>query len=226
MRSRRTLLLASGAMLATSAAAVLGRPARQDAAFADTRLDRLFPARFGNWSIDPSITPLLPDPQLQQVITQTYDQTLARTYRDAAGERVMLSVAYGGHQREDMNTHRPEVCYPAQGLSLRKGSWQDTLTIGRQPLPVHRLVAGNGSRNEPITYWLVVGRQVASFGLEHRWVTLKYGVTGKIPDGMLVRVSSLDADDRRAFALQDRFVREMLAAMAPTDRQRLLGALG
>lgn len=222
--TRRALLTAAAGMLATSAAARWGRVSHVEAAFADTDLVTMFPSRFGAWEIDPAVVPVLPNPELQQVIRETYDQTLARTYRNPAGERVMLSVAYGGRQREDMNTHRPEVCYPAQGLSLRKDSWRDHLDVGGVELPVRRLVAGNGRRNEPITYWLVLGRQVAEFGLQHRWVTLKYGLTGAIPDGMLVRVSSL-GDEAPAFALQDRFVRDMLAALAPADRQRLLGVL-
>lgn len=225
--NRRIAMWALGGMLAATAAGVAGRPRRIDATFADTRLDVMFPARFGEWIIDPDIVPLLPNPHLQQVIAETYDQTLARTYRTPRGERIMLSVAYGGHQREDMNTHRPEICYPAQGMSLRRDSWRDTVAVGNDHgLPVHRLVAGHGSRNEPITYWLVVGRQVADFGLEHKWVTMKYGLTGKIPDGMLIRVSSIDDDEPRSFKLQDRFLRELLQAMAPQDRQRVLGVLG
>ncbi len=90
-------------------------------------------------------------------------------------------------------------------------------------LPLKRLVAGTGSRNEPITYWLVIGRSVASFGYGHRIALLKYGLTGHVPDGMLIRVSSIDADEAGAFAAQDAFLRDLLAAMAPDFRRRILG---
>jgi len=224
--TRRKSLLVLGAMLATSGAIVAGKPTRKANEFGtDLKLDTMFPARFADWQVDPTITPVLPNPQLQKVIEETYDQTLARTYLNGQGERIMLSVAYAGREHEDMNTHRPEVCYPAQGMSVRKSTWRTQLDINGTALPLHRLVTGNGARNEPISYWLVVGRQVADFGMQQRWVTIKYGLTGRIPDGMLVRVSSIDSDETRAFAAQDRFVREILQAMAPIHRQRLLGAL-
>ena len=90
---------------------------------------------------------------------------------------------------------------------------------------VHALVAPTtvGDRNEPISYWLVIGRGVASFGYGHRWALLKYGLTGHVPDGMLVRVSSIDDDETRANAQQDAFLRDLLAATAPGFRKRLLG---
>ncbi len=223
---RRKTLIALVGMLGASGAIVAGKPTRKANEFgADLQLDTMFPATFGDWQIDRSITPVLPNPQLQKVIEATYDQTLARTYINARGERIMLSVAYAGREHEDMNTHRPEVCYPAQGMSVRKSTWRTELDVAGTRLPLHRLVTGNGARNEPISYWLVVGRQVTDFGMQQRWVTIKYGLTGRIPDGMLVRISSIDEDDQRAFALQDRFTREMLQALAPIHRQRLLGAL-
>lgn len=223
---RRKSVFALGAMLATSGAIVAGKPSRQVAEFGPAlNLETMFPKTFAHWQVDPSITPVLTNPQLQKVLAETYDQTLARTYINQRGERIMLSVAYAGREHEDMNTHRPEVCYPAQGMSVRKSTWRTQLDIDGTPLPLHRLVTGNGARNEPISYWLVVGRQVTDFGMQQRWVTIKYGLTGRIPDGMLVRVSSIDDDDTRAFAAQDRFVREILQALAPIHRQRLLGAL-
>ena len=223
---RRKSVFALGAMLATSGAIVAGKPSRQVAEFGPAlNLETMFPKAFAHWQVDPSITPVLANPQLQKVLAETYDQTLARTYINQRGERIMLSVAYAGREHEDMNTHRPEVCYPAQGMSVRKSTWRTQLDIDGTPLPLHRLVTGNGARNEPISYWLVVGRQVTDFGMQQRWVTIKYGLTGRIPDGMLVRVSSIDDDDTRAFAAQDRFVRDILQALAPIHRQRLLGAL-
>ena len=92
-----------------------------------------------------------------------------------------------------------------------------------QQLQLKRLVAGMGSRNEPITYWLVIGRSVASFGYGHRLALLKYGLTGHVPDGMLVRLSSIDDDEATAFVEQDGFLRDMLRAIAPDFRRRLLG---
>lgn len=225
---RRRAIVAASAMLFASVAAALTRPTRQQAEFGPAiSLPEIFPERFGRWEVDPTIVPLQPSPELQKVLDETYDQTLARTYRDGTdGYRIMLSVAYGGRQTEGMNTHQPEICYPAQGLSIRKRGWRSELVVGERRLPLNRLVAGHGARNEPISYWLVVGRNITDFGLQHKLATLKYGLTGRIPDGMLVRVSSVDDDEARSFAMQDRFVRELLAGLSAQHRQHLLGAMG
>lgn len=83
-------------------------------------LETLVPAQFGDWKIDETIATLLVAPELQKVIEETYSQTLTRTYVNSAGKRIMLSVAYGGSHGEGMQSHRPEVCYPAQGFQVVK----------------------------------------------------------------------------------------------------------
>jgi hypothetical protein len=62
-------------------------------------------------------------------------------------------------------------------------------------------------------------------GIEQKLQRLAYGLSGKIPDGMLVRVSTIQANEDDAYRVQDRFVTDMLEVMAPKDRERLLGAL-
>jgi EpsI family protein len=188
-------------------------------------LETMFPASFGTWAIDPSIVPLQPAPDLEKVIAETYDQTLARTYRDANGDRIMLSIAYGRNQNEGMNTHRPEICYPAQGFPIVPGSSQvTTLPFEGRPVKVTKLVAATSTRHEPITYWLIVGDQITTFGRGHKIATLEYGLRGVIPDGMLIRVSSIDPEDEHAFRLQQRFIDDMLAAMTPANRVVVLGS--
>ena len=107
---------------------------------------------------------------------------------------------------------------------MRRDTRPAIFDAGGDPLPLKRLVAGHGSRNEPITYWLVIGRSVASFGYGHRIALLKYGLTGRVPDGMLVRVSSIDDDEAQSFRMQDVFLRDLLAAVTPQFRNRLIGA--
>jgi EpsI family protein len=191
--------------------------------YAREKLVDIIPQSFGDWVIDTSIVPLPPSPDVQKVIDATYDETVALTYRNADGDRIMLSLAYGRNQHKGMITHRPEICYPAQGFKLQTDVNNGSIALSDRQLPVKHLVAAMGTRNEPITYWVVVGNQVTEFGYPHRWVTIKYGLKGEIPDGVLVRVSSIDNDNTRAFKLQDGFVRDFLAAMPEGKRQRLLG---
>ncbi len=221
---RRKALVFLASTLVASAAAVAMVPRAGVDGMTDTRsLDTLFPASFGDWRLDPDVIPVEPPADVRKSISESYDQTLSRTYVNAHGYRVMLSVAYGGRRNQGMDIHRPEICYPAQGFAVRRETRESVLDLVDASLPLKRLVAGSGARNEPISYWLVIGRGVASFGLGHRLALLKYGLTGHVPDGLLVRVSSIDDDEQAAFVQQDAFLRAMLAALAPDFRRRVLG---
>ena len=190
---------------------------------AQFKLETLIPTRFGDWKLDGTVAPLLVTPELQKVIEETYSQTLTRTYVNSAGKRIMLSVAYGGAHGEGMQTHRPEVCYPAQGFQVVKDTQPAVLSTQYGELPIKRLVAAQGARNEPITYWVVVGDQQTQFGLRMKLAQMRYTLTGVIPDGMLVRVSSIDRDETGAYDNQTDFIRAMLAAMRDNERERLTG---
>ncbi len=187
------------------------------------KLAAIVPREFAQWQVDRSIIPVPPSPDLQRVLDATYDETLARTYRNAQGQRVMLSMAYGRNQHKGMNTHRPEICYPAQGFKLLSPGATAQLGSAARNIPVVRLVAGLGPRIEPITYWLLVGEHITPFGYPQRWVAIQYGLRGLIPDGVLVRVSTIDADAARAFVVHEQFITELLAALPPQHRSRLIG---
>ena len=154
-----------------------------------------------------------------------YDQTLTRTYINSKGQRIMLSIAYGGDQSGDKaQVHRPEFCYAAQGFQL-SSNFESQIRTESGTLPVRRLKAVQGKRNEPITYWITVGDNVTLPGLGRKLIQLRYGLTGKVPDGMLVRVSSIDQDTANAYQVQDRFISDMLAAVNEQDRIRVAGRL-
>lgn len=219
---RINMMLGMAMLLAAIAARALTPAAR----LADTRerfnLAAAIPTEFAGWSIDNMLAPVAPDPDSQTALDRIYDQTLARTYVDAHGQRVMLSIAYGGNQSKALQLHLPEICYVAQGFQiLQKGEGMLTTPFGT--LPVNRLVARADVRNEPITYWVTVGDQATRAGLAQKLHLLAYGLSGKIPDGMLVRVSSIDADAHAAYRVQDGFVVALLAALTPPSRVRLLG---
>jgi EpsI family protein len=186
-------------------------------------LERMIPARFGEWTLDTTIVPLKPDPARQAMIEKLYDQTLARTYVNPRGEHVMLSIAYGGDQSKTLQLHLPEVCYVAQGFQLLADR-DASLRTRYGALPVKRLVARQNERNEPITYWITIGDKAVLSGIEQKLQRLAYGLSGKIPDGMLVRVSTIQSSAADAYRVQDRFVLALLDALTPQDRARLLGA--
>ncbi|OHE58532.1 MAG: EpsI family protein [Thiobacillus sp. GWE1_62_9] len=188
-------------------------------------LETLIPKQFGEWKIDETIAPLIANPEQEALINRIYDQTLSRTYVNARGERIMLSIAYGGDQSDAMQVHKPEACYPAQGFQILKNA-SDVFSTGDARIPVRRLIATLGPRIEPITYWTTIGDTVAVNGIKWKLQQLKFGLTGKIPDGLLFRVSSIQADEDAAYVAQDDFTRALLRELSPDARKRIIGNAG
>jgi len=183
----------------------------------------MIPQRFGDWTVDTAIAPLQVDPATQAKLDKIYNQTLSRTYIDSQGQRVMLSLAYGGDQSDAMAVHKPEVCYTAQGFEVKSQQYGEMATP-YGTLPVKRLYAVSGMRQEPITYWITVGNRAIRPGMEQKIQQLRYGLSGMVPDGMLVRVSTISGDLDAAYQVQDRFINDMLQALQGKDRVRLVGA--
>lgn len=184
----------------------------------------LFPASFGGWQLAPEQASGVVNPQQQETLDAIYDEIVNRVYVDrASGRRIMISLAYGSNQSRATQVHKPEVCYPAQGfelLAMRK----DVLPLaGQQALPVMRLVARLGRRNEPITYWIRAGDVVVRGALEQNVARIALGLRGYIPDGLLFRVSEVTGEVGASYALHDRFVREFLEQLTPAARESLIG---
>lgn len=227
MKKSMMVSLALAALMVSSAA--LTRVLTPSARMADQQgrfsLEQMVPRTFGDWQVDTRVIPLQVDPATQAKLDKIYNQTLGRTYVNRDGERIMLSIAYGGDQGDNMGVHKPEVCYTAQGFTVRDGQ-KGSLDTGAGVLPVKRLFAVAGARQEPITYWITVGRKATMPGIEQRVQELRYGLSGTVPDGMLVRVSSIGSEARAAYALQDQFVRALLGALDRPARERLVGVFG
>lgn len=224
MPNRRRALAAGICMGATAVLAGVGKPRNKLAdMLPPLDLEAAFPARFGGWRIDDRMPVVLPAPDMQAQLDLIYNKVISRTYINAVGQRMMLSVAYGGDQSDGMRIHLPEVCYPAQGFQLVSRKMASVPIADRQ-MPVVRLVTRLSSRSEPITYWITVGDAVVPSRTDQKLVQIEYGLRGVIPDGMLVRVSSIDPDVPGAFSRQAAFIAELAQAVPAAARPRILGA--
>jgi len=134
----------------------------------------------------------------------------------------MLSIAYGADQRGGLQAHRPEVCYPGQGFNIAKIE-DGSLGTSFGDIEVRRLLTSQGARNEPVTYWLTVGDQVVNSRLDKRIAEMRLALTGQIPDGLLFRISSIDADPARAFVAHQKFAADMMASVPVDVRKQLSG---
>ena len=224
MNKRILASIVLGVTMATSAVLAYALTPRVKIADAKDKfsLEQMIPTRFGEWQVDTSVIPLQVDPATQAKLDKIYNQTLSRTYINRDGERVMLSLAYGGDQSDNMGVHKPETCYGAQGFAI-SGAREDGLKTDQGTLPIKRLMAVSGPRHEPITYWITVGDKAVMPGMDQRLMELRYGLTGTVPDGMLVRISTIDREAGNAYKIHDQFVNEMLRAMDQRSRAKLAG---
>lgn len=223
--SRRRGLVLLGAMAGTAWASEALKP-RQHLSLTKppVQLEQQIPKVLGNWTVDASIIPLLPDAQLQAKLDALYSQLLARTYVNPQGQRVMLSIAYGADQSSEATAvHRPEFCYSAQGFRVTNAG-RETLGLGGKSLEAQRLIAEMGPRFEPITYWVTLDEHASLPGLSRKLDQLRYGLRGQIPDGMLVRVSTVGLPKEQSFAVQREFLETLYGAVSPTVRGRYFGS--
>lgn len=222
-RNRRLAIGSAVAMMTTAVLGEVGRPTIRVADGADrVDLEAMFPAQFADWRIDRSMPVILPAPDVQATLDKIYNQVLSRTYMRPDGRRVMLSVAYGGDKGGGMSIHRPEICYPAQGFRILSRRVEKISLMDRQ-IDVQRVDTRLGGRREPVSYWVVVGDRVVATGVDQKLVEMRYGLKNLIPDGFLMRVSTIDAEPEAGWRTQDEFLRALLASMSPKARQRLLG---
>lgn len=185
-------------------------------------LEVMIPRTFGEWKEEPQPAVQIIDPQQKEMLQKIYTQTLSRTYIDAQGSRVMLSIAYGEDQRDAVQLHYPEVCYPAQGFEVISNN-KSTLEIRGQKIPVRRLEVRQGQRLEPITYWTMIGNKAVLGGVDKKLAELDFGLQRKIPDGLLFRVSTINKENQQASAIHKKFVEDLLGAVEPDVRKKISG---
>jgi EpsI family protein len=223
---RACLGFAAMAFFALTAAALTPTRLLADARPHRIALAEALPRAFGHWHDDPAaMGGLIVNPQQEEVLQRIYSQQLTRTYVSDRGERVMVALAYGADQskREGLQLHYPEVCYPAQGFEVRSGR-SGAIEFPGGRLPVRRLeTVFSEQRYEPVTYWTMTGDEATLGGWHKKAVEFRYSLRGEITDGLLFRVSSIGRESDAEFALQERFVRELVAALQPEDRLALTG---
>ncbi|BCM24240.1 exosortase-associated protein EpsI, B-type [Methyloradius palustris] len=185
--------------------------------------DQTIPSEFGGWKA-------IPDPFIQVSLTTDknysvnllYDQVLMRTYVNQEGGRIMLAIAYAREQRQDVKIHRPEVCYVAQGFQLISHNDKVlNLPSSKKPVMAHQLLMQNDSRYEAISYWIRIGDEYPSNGIQARLKIFKDGLHGKVLDGVLVRVSTSLNDQSsltEAYQKQEKFILDLTSALnKPTE---------
>ena len=223
------IVLVSIALLGSAILAEVLTPRQLMARTASIDLETAIPRQFGGWTLLPSIQPLTPsdpegivDPDAKNA--PVYSQEVGRSYVDRSGNVVMLMVAYGPVQNYRLKAHRPEICYTAAGFRVSEKHGEElNYSQKQQPLKLIRLIAEREARFEPVSYWMRVGNDIATGVVDRQLIRLKYGLRGIVPDGALVRISTVGLSKEMSFKVQDQFIHDFLDAVAPQDRKFFTG---
>jgi len=180
------------------------------------QLSSLIPMQLSGWRAIGRPTSAIPVISRKEI--PIYGEVLNRIYQDPQGRTIMLSVAWGEDQLHDsLQAHRPEYCYQAFGFDVRHIT-DDPPGRATGWLPVRRLLATRTDRSEPVSYWMTLGDTAVLPGIQREWAQFRHSVLGQPADGLLIRISSLNADTAAAFPRHDQFIRALLDGIA--DRPR------
>ena len=223
MISRRDIVFGGGLLAAAAGASALTPRRHVILLPAGGELEKMIPKRFGGWETVPSAQFVLPK-EPGSLSDRLYNQTLTRLYQSAVGIPVMVVMAYGQTQNDLLQLHRPEVCYASVGFQI-SGSAVDSVGLRNgASLPVRELVATNDTRVEPIVYWTRIGDNLPTSGNEQRVAKLKQQIAGIIPDGILVRMSTVADPSKEVFTALRGFAAKLVEAVAPANRALLIGS--
>jgi len=154
----------------------------------DVNLEHQIPTSFGEWHevrtglVQVDLAPRGENGEEEASLRWPYDQTLTRVYQRADGQMIMLALAWGSKQRQEIKVHRPELCYAGQGLQIVE---QRHVSIDLSPgasVEANRLLTRNASRVEPVTYWIRIGDNIMAKGRKVRVEIFQQALHGRIPD--------------------------------------------
>ena len=219
--NRRDVLLGGGMLAAAGAAAAL-TPRQRLILLGDHKIEDIVPKKIGDWTDVPSTAFVLPKTP-GSLADRLYSQTVSRLYQSPTQLPVMLVIAYGNLQSDLLQLHRPETCYRAVGFTISGSAVANVDLGGTAKLPVRELVATSEARIEPILYWTRIGDDLPTDGSEQRWSKLRQQMRGLVPDGVLVRMSTIGEPDPTTFPGLRRFAGAMVESMKRDTRAALVG---
>jgi len=220
---RRDLIVGS-ACLAGAGLAYALQPRRHISLLERGRtVEDIVPRAFGDWRSQ-DVTDLVAPKIEGSLASRLYGETVGRVYRNGnTGEEIMMLLAYGDTQSEDLQLHRPEICYPAFGFAISQSAFTDVGLARKVTIPSRRLVADAPDRRETIVYWSRLGEYLPLDRRQQQLDRLKTAMRGDIADGLLARFSMLGPDPAAAVGVLEAFIPVLVRAVAAGHRSVLIG---
>jgi EpsI family protein len=223
MTSRRDMILGGACLLGAGAALAL-KPRRTVTLMpAGKKLADILPRTIGVWQsrdVSDLFAPQTPDSLLAELYGETVGRLFSRPDLDL---QIMMLMAHGNSQSNELQLHRPEICYPAFGYAIVQ-SQPIELSIGSGvTLPGRRMIAQSAQDKEAVIYWTRLGEYFPTSVTEQRLDRLDTAVHRYIPDGLLARFSVSGSDTASSFRIMRNFVSELVLYVAGDLRAPLIG---
>lgn len=220
MLNRRAMVIGT-ALLGVGGAAMARQPAPVATPVVKKALEAMIPLQIGEWSYRDASGVVLPPPDA--LSDSLYSGIVTRSYVATDRPPIMFLVAYSNVQDGMLQVHRPEVCYPAGGYRLSPRRVEEIPNGVGGTIPATIFSADGVSRIEQVLYWTRIGNSFPTSWLDQRIAVLRSNVDGTIPDGILVRVSSLAPDMASAQGELTAFAAQMVKAVSPAARRLMIG---
>lgn len=187
------------------------------------KLATLVPMQVGDWTAH-DVSDLVAPKTEDSLAARLYSQTVGRVYVNAvSGLEIMMLLAYGDTQTDQLQLHRPEKCYPAFGFELKRSQPTEIALARGVAVPGRRLIAYSPDRTENIVYWSRLGDYLPVSGSEQRLDQLKMAMSGRIQDGVLARFSAVGDQSGQLFPAVEMFASTLVRSMSPANRPVMIG---
>ena len=180
------------------------------------------PDRIGPWTFASSSGVVLPPPDA--LSDRLYDNLVTRAYSAQGLPPVMLLIAYSAAQDGMLQVHRPEFCYTASGYRLTPTRDVAVLDAAGRRFGANAFDARGAASSERVLYWTRIDNAFPQSWLEQRAAVMRANLDGRIPDGLLARVSTPSDDRPGSLDSLRAFVTELDRASPPALRALLFGA--
>jgi EpsI family protein len=221
MTTRRDLLVGALCLGGAGAAYAL-KPRRHVSLLGLRSLASLIPSRFGAYQAR-DVSDLVA-PREDSLASRLYGQTVGRIYTSSnGGPEIMMLLAHGDTQNDDLQLHRPEVCYPFFGYSISQNHVVELSLSSKAVLPSRSLVAQAPDRRETILYWSRLGDYLPLDQRHQQIDRLKTAMKGEVADGLLSRFSVAEVDPQAAISAMVAFIPALIQAVPANGRAVLVG---
>ena len=215
--SRRAFVI--GGALAASAGVAYARQPEVAAKAVDTdEFDSWVPEAVGQWRSESSSGVVLPPPDTLR--DRLYDNLVTRVYVSGNRAPMMVLMAYNNAQDGVLQVHRPEVCYPVGGYTLTETE-NVNLDVAGKSIPSNFFTASAPNRVEHVLYYTRLGPAYPRTWAQQRLAVMRENLAGRIPDGILMRFSTLSSNRETALPDLEKFAGQFLLA-APAPLKKLL----